>query len=148
RFDPIAWMTPLPGTNHSDQAFPLPGVIRKPRLARLESLIPMFFRLRILETWKCSSGTKSAHDPSTASPDLDKVLIARKSKRAVGTFESCSHVILQRVTRRRVRYREQVEHEFRNGIRRWKVRGLDVRGNGLDPHLIGPAALLFKLAGQ
>src|SRR5437870_13872148 len=108
----------------------------------------MFFRLRILETWKCSSRTKSAHDPSTASPDLAKVLIARKSKRAAGTFESCSHVILQRVTRRRVRYREQVEYEFRNGIRRWKVRGLDVRGNALDPHLIDAAALLLKLAGQ
>src|SRR5262252_5482877 len=55
---------------------------------------------------------------SIAFPDLDKVLIARKSKRAVGALEMCSHVVLQGSLRWGVRDGEQVEHELGNHIRR------------------------------
>src|SRR5439155_1439079 len=75
-------------------------------------------------------------------------LIARKSKRPFSALEARSYVLLQRAARRRVRNREEVEHELGNGIRRCEIRRLDLRGNGLDQHLIRLAAPLLKLAGK
>src|SRR5206468_6596567 len=82
--------------------------------------------------------------PSTASPDLDEVLIARKSKRPFRALEVRSYVRLQRPAHRRVRNREEIEHELGNGIRRCEIRRLDLRGNGVDQYLIRPAAPLLK----
>ena len=93
-------------------------------------------------------GSKVVLHTESQFPDLDKVLIARKSKRAIGELEVCSHVFLQRTLRWRVRNGKQVEHELGNHIRRWKIRRLDLRGTRVDPHVIIAAALLLKLPCQ
>src|SRR5689334_16848196 len=49
---------------------------------------------------------------SIAFPDLDEVLIARKSIRAVGAREVRAHVVRQGTLRWRARDGEQVEHEL------------------------------------
>src|SRR5262249_183047 len=85
---------------------------------------------------------------SIAVPDLDEVLITRKSERAARTLEMWSEVVRRGTFRWRVRDGEQVEHELGNHIRRWEVSRLDLRGTRVDPQVITTAALLSKLPGQ
>src|SRR5262249_39747817 len=102
----------------------------------------------IVATTACAGRSCLAALASIALPDLDKVLIARKSKRAVGALEVCSHVVLQGTLRWRVRDGEQGEHELGNHIRGWEVRLLALRGTRVDPQVETAEVLLLKLPSQ